>query len=108
MKILSNKEYETLKENAFNATLYYHQAQVEKKAKEKVIKEKVAMLDDLMKLEEKCRNYKKQIEEYEADSILQNETIKELNEQIRILKGQVTRAKNKIKNAKSTPTKKGE
>ena len=108
MKILSNKEYEALKENAFNATMYYHQAQVEKRAKEKVIKEKQALLNDFMKVEEKCRNYKKQIEEYEADSIIKNETIKELNEQIRLLKGQVTRAKNKIKNAKSTPAKKGE
>lgn len=104
MKILSNKEYETLKQNAFDATMYYHQTQVEKRCKERVIKEKEVLLNDFMSLEEKCRNYKKQIEEYEADSITQNETIEKMKKQIEKLEKKIE--KSKTKETKTTKAKK--
>lgn len=100
MKILSNKKYKELEQAKYNATLYYNECETLRKRKEQLVKEKNAFANDICKLEEKCRNYKKQIEEYELN-------LKELNEQIRILKGQVTRAKNKIKNTKNTFAKKG-
>ena len=112
MKILSNKEYKKLKDAEFDSTMYYNECETLKNRKNKLLQEIVELeterdmyKSDFIKVEEKCKCYKKQVEELTADSIVKDERITELEIEIKNLKSKNTKLKNKLPKEESTTKK---
>ena len=103
MKILSNREYKRLTDASYDAVLYYNECEILKNRKEELLKEKVELeaerdmyKSDLLKVEEKCKNYKKQIEELLFEDTVKECKIEELLKEIKNLKSKNTKLKNKL------------